>query len=67
MTVNAVLKHPRKVYFEVDGAKIGKGDYVITISKTLQQIHSQGFFQENSIFRFYSQILGHSIASCIPE
>ena len=34
LTVNAVLKHPRKVYFEVDGAiKIGKGDYVITISR----------------------------------
>ena len=34
LTVNAVLKHPRKVYFEVDGAiKIGKGDYIVTISR----------------------------------
>ena len=34
LTVNAVLKHPRKVYFEVDGAiQIGKGDYVVTISR----------------------------------
>ena len=34
LTVNAVLKNPRKVYVEVDGAiKIGKGDYIVTISR----------------------------------
>ena len=34
LTVNAVLKHPRKVYFEVDGSiKVGKGAYIVTISR----------------------------------
>ena len=34
LSINAVLKHPRKVNFEVSGAiKIGKGDYVITLSR----------------------------------
>ena len=32
--VHAILKHPRKVYFDVSGAiKIGKGDYEVTISR----------------------------------
>ena len=34
LSINAFLKHPRKVNLEVGGAiKIGKGDYVITISR----------------------------------
>ena len=34
LKVTAILKHPRKVYFEVNGAiKIGNGDYSITISR----------------------------------
>ena len=34
LSINAFLKHPRKVNFAVNGAiKIGKGDYVITISR----------------------------------
>ena len=34
LSINAVLKNPRKVNFAVNGAiKIGKGDYVITISR----------------------------------
>ena len=34
LKVFAVLKHPRKVSFEVDGGiKIGKGDYIITIKR----------------------------------
>ena len=34
LSVNAILKNPRRVKFEVNGAiKIGKGDYTITISR----------------------------------
>ena len=34
LSINAVLKHPRKLNFAVSGAiTIGKGDYVITISR----------------------------------
>ena len=34
LSINAVLKHPRKLNFAVSGAiKIGEGDYVITISR----------------------------------
>ena len=34
LKVLAVLKHPRKIDFEVDGTiKIGKGDYLITINR----------------------------------
>ena len=37
LSVNAVLKHSRKINFEVNGAiRIGKGSYMITISKDLK-------------------------------
>ena len=69
LSINAVLKHPRKLKFDISGAiQIGKGDYVITISRDPnKQVHSKSLFQKSSNFRFYPQILCRGVASCISK
>ena len=67
MSINAVLKHPRKVNFEVSGAiKIGKGDYVITLSRdpSINKYILKASFKKipisDFIHKFSAEVLPHA-------
>ena len=67
LSINAVLKHPRKLKIDISGAiQIGKGDYVITISRdpsTNKYILKASFKTvpiSDFIHKFSAEVLPHA-------
>ena len=70
LSVYAILKHPRKTDFAVNGAiRIGNGFYNTTISRDplTNKYIVKGLFWNNSHFRLYTQILSSNITPGISE